>query len=89
MLANGLWPGAYSQLSGALYGFLDRSSSLSGTHWALPPAFPLFCLVSAWVTLLSLIFCHLPITYQFSFVWLEIHDINPPSSSAAAAAARS
>ena len=87
MLANGLSPGAYSQLSGTLYGFLDRSSPLSGTQWALPPAFPLFCLVSAWVT--PIVTYLLSFAYHLSvfFVWLEIHDINPPSSSSSSAAA--
>ena len=55
-------------------------------HYPQPFLFFVWCQLG-W-HLLSHIFCHLPITYQFSFVLLEIHDINPPPSSSSAAAAR-
>lgn len=83
MLAKGLWPGAYSQLSGTLYGFLDCSSPLSSTHWALPPAFPLFCLVLTWVT--PIVTHLLSFAYQLSIFLCLVRN----TSSSAAAAARS
>ena len=55
-------------------------------HYPQPFLFFVWCQLG-W-HLLSVIFCHLPITYQFSFVLLEVHDTNPPPSSSAAAAAR-
>ena len=88
MLANGLWPGAYSQLSGTLYGFLDRSSPLSSTHWALPPAFPLFCLVSAWVT--PIVSYLLSFAYHLSIFLCLVRSTwyKPTTIISAAAAAR-
>ena len=47
-------------------------------HYPQPFLFFVWCQLG-W-HLLSVIFCHLPITYQFSFVLLEVHDINPPPS---------
>ena len=44
MLSNGLWPGAYSQLSSTLYGCLYGGSPFP--YWP----FALSCLVSAWMT---------------------------------------
>ena len=44
MLSNGLWPGAYSQLSSTLYGCLDGGSPFSSTYWVLPLAFSLLTL---------------------------------------------